>query len=119
MPTVEARLLSKPDETRPFESHGQVELVNIAGNLVGRGTFEPGWMWSRHVKPIAGTDLCDTSHFGYCVSGRMTIKMADGDEVEFGPGTIVSIPPGHDAWVDGDEPCVFIDFGDIAKYAKR
>ena len=33
---------------------GQLELVNMAEGPVGRATFNPGWRWSEHVKPIAG-----------------------------------------------------------------
>jgi hypothetical protein len=40
-------------------------------------------------------------------------------EGECGPGDVVAIPPGHDAEVVGDEPCVFIDFGEFGDYAKR
>jgi len=28
-------------------------------------------------------------------------------------------PPGHDAWIVGDEACVFIDWQGFADYAKR
>jgi hypothetical protein len=70
-------------------------------------------------KPIAGTDSCKVSHLGYCISGRMKVLMDDGSEGECGPGDVVAIPPGHDAEVVGDEPCVFIDFGEFGDYAKR
>jgi hypothetical protein len=56
---------------------------------------------------------------GYCISGRMKVFMDDGSEGECGPGDVVAIPPGHDAEVVGDEPCVFIDFGEFGDYAKR
>lgn len=109
----------QPDETRPFEGHGKVDVVELAGHPVGRGTFEPGWRWSNDVKPIAGTDSCQVSHLGYVVSGRMRIHMDDGTEAEIGPGDAVAIHPGHDAEVVGDEPCVMLDFGEIGAYAKR
>src|SRR5687768_10927716 len=77
----------KPEETRSFEQgSGKLELVNLEGGAVGRATFEPGWQWSKHVKPIAGTDSCQTAHMGYFVSGRMKVAMDDGQEDEFGPG---------------------------------
>ena len=31
-------------------------------------------------------------------------------ELEAGPGEITSLPPGHDAWVVGDEPFVAFEF---------
>ena len=86
---------------------------------VGRATFLPGWRWSEHVKPIAGTDSCQAAHLGYFVSGRMTVVMDDGETVEYGPGDFADMAPGHDAWIVGDEPCVFVDWQGYADYAKR
>jgi hypothetical protein len=74
---------------------------------------------SENIKPIAGTDSCQVSHLGYCVSGRMKVFMDDGSEGECGRGDVVAIPPGHDAEVMGDDPCVFLDFGEIGDYVKR
>jgi quercetin dioxygenase-like cupin family protein len=71
------------------------------------------------VKPIAGTELCQAPHFGYQISGRLHHVMADGTEHESGPGDIVVIPPGHDAWVVGNEPCVLIDWNGATNYAKK
>ena len=38
--------------------------------------------------------------------------MDDGSEAKFGPGDVGSIPPGHDAWIVGNEPFISIDFPD-------
>ena len=119
MASVEVKSFDSPDETRPFEGKGKADVVVMAGQPVARGEFEPGWKWSTNLKPIAKTDSCQVSHLGYCVSGRMKIYMDDGSEEEVGPGQAVAIPPGHDAEVVGDEPCIFIDFGEISEYAKR
>ncbi len=118
MAGMEAKDLSSPDETRPFPK-GKLEVVNLGGVTIGRGTFEPGWKWSESVKPIAGTESCQAAHTGYVVSGRMKVVMDDGTEAECGPGTAVVIAPGHDAWIVGDEPCIFIDFTGAAQYAKQ
>jgi quercetin dioxygenase-like cupin family protein len=119
MATVERKRFDKPDETRSFPANkGQVDLLNLGGGVVGRATFAPGWRWSEHVKPMAGTDSCEATHLGYVVSGRQMVRMDDGTEVEFGPGDVISIPPGHDGWVVGDEPCVVLDFAGMANYAQ-
>src|SRR5579875_813546 len=111
--------LDTPEETRAFkDGRGRLELVNLDAGPVGRATFEPGWRWSEHVKPMAGTDSCQAAHLGYYVSGRMMVVMDDGQEDEFGPGDFAIIPPGHDAWVVGAEPCVVIDWQGFADYAK-
>jgi quercetin dioxygenase-like cupin family protein len=116
---IEVKSFDKPDETRVFEDKGMADMVVLGGRTVGRTTFEPGWRWSRHVRPIAGTDTCEVSHIGYCMQGRMRIHMIDGSEQEIAAGEVVAIPAGHDAEVVGDETCVFLDFGDVGDYARR
>jgi len=119
MASIEVKRFDAPDETRPFEGRGHADVVQLAGRTVSRGVFEPGWRWSENIRPIAGTDSCETSHLGYCVSGHMRVQMDDGGQREMGPGDVVAIPPGHDAEVVGDQPCVFLDFGEVTAYAKR
>ena len=107
-----------PEETRNVDK-GKVEILDMGGTQVMRATFQPGWKWSECVKPVAGTDSCQVAHMVYTVSGRMGIRMDDGSELEIGPGDVTSIPPGHDAWIVGDEPFVGIDFQGGANYAKQ
>lgn len=109
--------LDSPEETRNMEK-GKVEVVDLGGLQVMRATFEPGWKWSECVKPIAGTDSCQVAHLIYTVSGQMGVRMDDGSELEIKQGDVTSIPPGHDAWIVGDEPYVGIDFQGAAQYAK-
>lgn len=113
-----SKSLDTPDETRPFVSNGHVDVVVVGPVTVGRIVCEPGWRWSEHVGPLAGTDSCEATHAGYVISGRMVIRMDDGTEVETVPGDAVYIGPGHDAWIVGDEPCVMLDFSGMAEYAK-
>lgn len=119
MARLEAKSLDAPDERRSFADNGSVDVVRLGDVTVGRGTAEPGWRWSEHVKPLAGTDSCRAAHTGYIISGRMKVVMDDGSEGEAGPGDAFVIPPGHDAWVVGSEPCVFLDFSGMEEYASR
>ena len=113
------RLPIDSGETRPFkDGKGQLQVVESGTGMVGKAVFEPGWKWSDHVKPIAGTDSCQAAHMGYLISGRMTVVMDDGSQEDFGPGDVMVAPPGHDAWTVGDEPCVVIDWQGVADYAK-
>ncbi|HEY3377794.1 MAG TPA: cupin domain-containing protein [Armatimonadota bacterium] len=118
MAHAEHKDFAAPDEVRTFEK-GKLELVNIAGGVVGRLTLEPGWRWSLHVKPLAGTEWCEAPHFQYHLAGRLHILMADGSEFEAGPGDVTALPVGHDAWVIGDEPVVLIDWAGASDYATR
>jgi hypothetical protein len=106
-----------PDETRTFPK-GKLEVVSISGFTIGRGTYEAGWKWSKCVKPIVKTETCQVHHVGYVVSGRMAGNMEDGSKWEIGPGDVVDLPPGHDAWVVGKAPFVFVDFMGAFNYAK-
>ena len=113
------RNFSQPDETRAFDGNsGQVNVINYEGHTVGVATFKKGWRWSTNVKPIAKTDSCQAPHAGYVVSGHMTVRLDDGSEEKFGPGDLMIVPPGHDAWVDADD-CVVVDWSGIKDYAKR
>lgn len=107
-----------PEETRPIPK-GKIEVVTLGDVQAMRATFEPGWKWSECVKPIAGTESCQVTHLGYMLSGRMIIKMDDGAELGFGPGDVAFVPPGHDAWIVGDKPAVFIDFQGGGTYAVK
>jgi len=119
MPRLTRKSLDSPEEIRKFEGDsGQLNLVNLDAGPVGRATFEPGWRWSEHVKPIAKTDSCRAAHTCYFVSGRMKVVMDDGEEMEYGPGDFAVMAPGHDAWILGDEPCVVVDWQGFADYAK-
>ncbi len=116
---LEVKTVEKPDERRDFP-RGHLEAVHLTGLDFAVGTFEPGWRWSESVAPIAGTASCRFPHSAYVVQGRMHFRMDDGGEGEVGPGDVFMCPPGHDAWVVGDEQVVVYDFaGPTAQdYAK-
>jgi hypothetical protein len=115
---MHVKSFAKPDEVRKFE-HGKLELVNVGGRMIGKGTFEPGWSWSECVKPLVNTESCEAPHFQYQVSGTLHVKMDDGTEKETHAGDVVSLESGHDAWVVGDEPVVVVDFQGMDDYAKQ
>jgi mannose-6-phosphate isomerase-like protein (cupin superfamily) len=99
----------EPDETRAPDKT-RVDVVRLGDVQAARLTLQPGWRWSECVKPIAGTDSCQARHVGTVVSGRMHTVLDDGSAADIGPGEGYVIPPGHDAWVLGDEPLVAFEF---------
>ena len=118
--SIEVKRFERADETLPFEGKGHIEIVRLGGHEAARAVFEPGWRWSENVKPIAGTDSCAFPHLGYVLSGRMQVAMDDGTTGEIASGDVFYIPPGHDAHVVGDEPCVMLDFTEEdAGYARE
>lgn len=112
-----AKRFEEPDEVRRFEL-GHLDVVEVDGHPVGLATFEPGWVWSRHVRPIAGTGSCRVAHLGYVLQGRLAVRLDDGTEAVAGPGDVVAVPAGHDGWVVGDEACVMLDWAGGADYAR-
>ena len=108
---------SSPDEVRSPEKT-RVEVVRLEGFTLGRLSFEPGWRWSECIKPVAQTDSCQVSHVGYAVAGRITVRLQDGTQKTIVAGDAYTIPPGHDAWVEGDEPFVGIEVMSAEQFAK-
>jgi hypothetical protein len=118
MASIETKNFDKPDEVRDV-GKGKLNMVSFSFGKVGRAHYQPGWKWSTHQKPLEKTESCEHAHLTLIVSGRMHLKMDDGTEDEFGPGAIVSVPAGHDAWIVGSEPFIGYDFGGVAHSAKR
>jgi quercetin dioxygenase-like cupin family protein len=117
MEKMEFKNISVPDEVRTLPKT-KIEVVNHTGISIMRVTFEPGWSWAECVAPSAGTKSCEVPHINYVISGKLAIKMDDGTETVIGPGGTAVIPPGHNAWVVGNEPCVAIDFAGAKIYGK-
>jgi hypothetical protein len=117
MAIAECKAFTQPDEVREFPL-GRLELLSLGGVMVGRATLEPGWRWSTSVQPVVGGSSCQAPHLQYHVSGVLKVLMEDGTELECRAGDVSSLPPGHDAWVVGDEPVVVVDFQGMVDYAK-
>ncbi|GLB69036.1 cupin domain-containing protein [Arthrobacter mangrovi] len=116
--SLESRSFDEPDEKRrPDKS--EVDVLSVSGYTLGRFRFQPGWRWSDCIKPVVKTDSCQNNHVGICTSGTLTVELSDGSRATIKAGHSYSIPPGHDAWVEGDEPWVGYEFLSAAEYAKE
>jgi len=105
------------DEIREFDL-GRLELVTIAGQTLGRATYQPGWKWSEHVGPSIGAGRCAVEHLGIVLAGHAVAAFDDGRIFDLTPGTIFHIPPvEHDSWVVGDLPYVSLHLLGAAAYA--
>lgn len=114
MSKVERKNFKHPDETRKVPK-GKLDIVRYGGQSITLTTFEPGWKWSESLKPIIKTNSCELRHQVYVIAGGIRVRLDSGPELEFGPGDLALIPPGHDAWVVGKESFVGIDFaGELA-----
>jgi len=108
--------LGQPDEVIEFP--GLVaRTVDIGDVTVGLMTSEVGWRWSTHVRPAVGGDWCQARHVGVVLSGTLGIDFPDGTSIELGPHTAFDVPPGHDGYTVGDEPCVQIEWAGLRAFA--
>jgi class 3 adenylate cyclase len=108
-PRLRTKNLDEPDEVRQL-GRGTGAFVDLGNGLaIGRAVLEPGWRWSIDVKPVVGTPSCQVHHLQLVLAGRLGVRLDTGEEQVFGPNEIVDLPPGHDAWVDGDERLLVVD----------
>jgi class 3 adenylate cyclase len=109
MPRLHYKSFATPDEVRAFP-FGRAEVVKLEESVVGRAVYEPGWRWSTAMPAIAGTVTCQLHHLGYSISGTMHVELEDGQAIDIPPSSVYEIPPGHDAWVVGDDPWVTVEW---------
>ena len=116
MGSMQRKSLDMPDETRTIPN-GRTDIWNLGDFVVGRIIFEPGWKWSKDVKPIAQTEWCEYHHLGLIIEGTLHYITPEGLEMEISPGMLFEILPGHDAWVVGDKQVVQYDFAGMRTFA--
>jgi class 3 adenylate cyclase/quercetin dioxygenase-like cupin family protein len=115
MPRLQRKSFTTPDQVRQFPT-GRIHIVTLDEMAIGRFVFQPGWRWSKDVAPIVGTHSCQLRHIGYTNSGTLEVRMDDGTKLVINPGDAYEIPPGHDAWVIGDEPWDAVEFASAHAY---
>jgi class 3 adenylate cyclase len=117
MSKLVVRGMKQPDGI--LRADGVEELsIEMGDVMISRVTHHPGWRWSTHVKQIVGGDSCQVRHVGYCLSGRMGLRLDSGEEAVVEPGDAFSIPSGHDGWVVGDEPLETLDWVGSAQWLR-
>jgi class 3 adenylate cyclase len=109
MPRLQSKSFATPDDTRRFPK-ASAKIVTLDEATVGLARWEPGWRWSTHLAPIAGTSSCQVHHLGYAISGRLRVELDDGQTIEIQPDSAYEIPSGHDASVVGGEPFVTLEW---------
>lgn len=108
--------VDQPDEVVDFPNI-KTDIVHLGDLTVGRMVNQPGWRWSKDVRPTVGGEWCQIRHVGFIISGRLGIDLTDGSSVIFGPGDVFDIPPGHDGYTVGDEPVVQIEWSGLRLWA--
>ena len=109
MAGIAKKSFESPDERRTPDKT-EIQVVDLGSVKAAKATMQPGWRWSECIKPIAGTESCQSHHVGTVASGQLHVRHEDGTEADIGPGDAYVIEPGHDAWVVGFEPFVGYEF---------
>ena len=78
MPRLQVKTFAEPDERRTFPK-GHAEVVILDEATVGRSQWEPGWRWTTHLAPVAGTASCQVHHLGFSVSGHLRVETDAGE----------------------------------------
>jgi hypothetical protein len=110
---IETRRFDTPDEVLDMKERGGISIIKMSDGSVGmHAIFEPGWTWEVDEKPLLGSpESCPMAHTGYCLSGRLVVRMVDtGTETRIGTGDFFVIPPRHDAYVEGADRVELILF---------
>ncbi len=114
----ETKSYNSPDEVRT-PNKTRVEIVRLGDISLGRMTLQPGWRWSESIKPVVKTDTCQLNHVGYAISGRLTVRLSNGTQKTISAGEAYTIPPDHEAWVEGNEPFVGIEMQSAEELSKN
>ena len=110
-----SKSFDRPDEVVDFPNI-RTSIVELGDLTVGRQVSQPGWRWSEHVRPTVGGAWCQARHIGFVVSGRFGIELPDGARYQFDEGDVFDIPPGHDGFTIGDQPCEIVEWTGIRTF---
>lgn len=88
----------------------QIDVTHVGDARIKRLVYPPGGRWSEHVKPLVGTEWCQHAHVGFLARGHFVGEYADGTTFDHTAPCAIAVSPGHDSWVEGDEPVVLIQF---------
>ncbi len=118
MADLRRKSFEHPEETLRLPGIDEA-VVEVGGFTVAKVVQDPGWVWSRDMRPlIGGGEYCEARHVGLVVSGRWGATMRDGTTMEFGPDDVFDVPPGHDGYTIGDEACVIYEFSGVRSFIR-
>lgn len=112
--SIEVRRFEKPDDALDMKDAGGIKIIAMqsTGTTGMHAIFEPGWTWEKDEKPLLGhPHACPMHHTGYSLSGTLVVRMVEsGEQTTITSGDFFEIPPGHDAYVEGDDRVELILF---------
>ena len=97
----------------------QVDVAPAGSGRIKRVIYQPGFRWSTHMKNTVGTEFCMHAHVGFIARGSIGVSFRDGRTANFTAPQVVAIEPGHEGWVNGNEPAVLIEVDFMGDTAAR
>ncbi|HTR19869.1 MAG TPA: hypothetical protein VMH88_03370 [Gemmatimonadales bacterium] len=88
-----------PERVLVFD-HGRLEIITVGGKTLGRGSYGPGWRWSKAVTPGVHKP---PEHVGVVLSGRAKLVIDDA-EMDLTPGDFFHVATEFESWVLGYRP---------------
>lgn len=117
MGKILVKRFDEPDEVVSVPGN-VTNVVTLGDTYVAWSVAQPGWRWSKDVKPLVGTPSCQIHPRAVMLSGTFKVLSDEGVERIVGPGEAFDVEPGHDGWVVGAEPCVYIEFHGVREWGK-
>jgi uncharacterized cupin superfamily protein len=109
-----SRSFESPDD-KAEKGRVHIEVVDLGEFKLKRQTYPPGWRYTKDT----GQPRCNDTHVGYVVSGHVHVVLEGGEELDIRSGDVFVIPPGHDGWTVGEEPCVMVQFDEGTSASQR
>jgi hypothetical protein len=105
--------------------NGRLDVITVGGRPIGKGSYGPGWRWSRAAKAAArgvgGAGARPLDHVGVVLSGRAKVAIGEGEgaEIDLTPGDFFQIAREHDFWVVGYRPCEILYLSGVEGLVSR
>jgi len=93
-----------PEKVLMFDQ-GRLEMITVGGRAIGKGSYAPGWRWSRCATSSAPAGARLPEHVGVVLTGRAKVLIHEGSEIDLNPGDFFHITAEDDEWVVGYRPC--------------
>jgi mannose-6-phosphate isomerase-like protein (cupin superfamily) len=108
---VESRSFETPDDSVSYTC-GRTDFVHVGGSQVARLTLLPGWRQKEHGDRVGlGLPVASSGNrVFFHVAGRLRVVTAAGEETVSRPGAVTVVPAGSDAWVEGEESVVLVEW---------
>ena len=112
---VVVKRFDTPERVLVFDQ-GRLELITVGGRAIGKGSYAPGWRWSRCA---AGATSSRDTHMGVVLSGRVKLQLQDGSEIDLTPGDFFHVAAEFDEWVVGYRPCEILYLSGVETLIRR